>query len=418
MFGRELAIEKMEKTVDLLLQGGQLLDPASGTEGRYDLAISEGKVVEIGADLSGLSAKTRVTLSGEYVVPGLVDMHCHLYPHFPVAQDGLSCIQADAHLLGQGVTTCVDAGTCGIRDYVRFRECFVLPARVRTLTMLNIATGGMVNIDTEQDPTQFLPGAVAGMAAAFPEIVAIKTAHYWVGKPFDTKHPAWASVDATLRAAALAGLPAMIDFQPTLPERSYEELILKKLRPGDIHTHMYAQQFPVLDAEGKVNPALWQARERGVLFDLGHGAQSFWFRNAVPALRQGFPPDTLSSDLYFDNVNGPVFGFLDILSKYWSMGMSLSDVIFKATKRPAEVLGHPELGDLAVGSGADVAVLAAHTGEFAFPDGGRTRMKGQKRLSCLMTIRGGEIVYDRDAKSLPDWESAPESYWVAPGVVW
>lgn len=405
-------------TVDLLLHGGHVIDPARALDGVFDVAVKDGKIFAVEPDLSHLHAAKQADVSGLYVTPGLVDMHCHAYPHFPLADDGLACIEADAHMFQHGVTTCVDAGTCGTRDFIQFKELFADKSRVRMLAMLNIASGGMVNLESEQDYHNFHPQAVAGMARAYPQlVVAIKTAHYWVGKAFDAAHPAWASVDATLEAAALAGLPAMFDFQPTLPERSYEDLILKKLRPGDIHTHMYAQQFPVLDEAGKVNSALHEARARGVLFDLGHGAGSFWFRNAIPALAQGFGPDTLSTDLYFDNVAGPVYGLTSILSKYWNMGMELPELIFRSTKRPAQVIGHPELGDLAPGACADIAVLEARTGSFGFADGGRARMAGTKKLECVMTVREGSIVYDLNALALPQWETAPAPYWHAPGVL-
>lgn len=406
-----------EFLADLILQGGHLIDPSNQRDGIFDIAIKDGRILAIEKDLSHLSAPKSVSLSGLYVVPGLIDMHCHVYPHFPLAVDGLPCIEADAHMFQNGVTTCVDAGTCGTRDFIRFKEEIMDHSNVRILAMINIANGGMVNLETEQDYHNFQPEAVAGLAKAYSKsVVAIKTAHYWVGKPFDTLHPAWASVDATIKAAQLCDLPAMFDFQPTLPERSYEALILKKLRSGDIHTHVFAQQFPILQNE-KLNPALLQARKRGVLFDLGHGAGSFWFRNAIPAFKQGFVPDTLSTDLYFDNINGPVFGLTNVMSKYWSIGMELNEIIFRTTKRPAQIIGHPELGDLNIGSCADIAVLEAQTGNFGFADGGHARMHGTKKLDCVLTLRAGQVVYDINALTMPAWETADSPYWCSPGVL-
>ena len=208
-----------------------------------------------------------------------------------------------------------------------------------------------------------------------------------------------------------------MDFQPNLPKRTYEDLILKKLRPGDIHTHVFAQQFPILDSEGKVNASLIDARKKGVLFDLGHGAGSFWFRNAIPAYQQGFYPDVISTDLYMDNVAGPVINLLHVMSKYLSMGMPVKEVVYRTTKRPAEVIGHKELGDLRIGGCADVAVLHIKEGKFGYGDSGRTRMNGNRRFECVMTIRNGEIVYDPNALSMPEWETAPKAYWTPPGVL-
>ena len=403
---------------DILLTGGTVIDPANQLNEPMELAIKDGKIARVAKHIEKTSARKVVDVTGCYVTPGLVDMHCHRYPSFPVAEDGLACIHPEAHLFQTGVTTAVDAGTCGIRDFVHFKENLIDKTKVRVLAMINIADGGMVNLESEQRLSDFHPKAVAGMAASFPEtVVAIKTAHYWVGKPFTKEHPAWASVDRTLEAARLCGLPAMFDFQPTLPERSYQELVLEKMEAGDIHTHMYAQQFPVIDENGKVSEFLFIARERGVLFDLGHGAGSFWLRNAIPAWEQGFQPDTLSTDLYFDNVAGPVFGLTYIMSKYLNIGMPLEEIIFRTTLRPAQVIHHPELGTLSEGSCADVAVLSIAEGKFGFEDAGRAKMTGNKKLTCEMTIRAGEIVCDVNARAMCDWETAPEEYWHSPGVI-
>ena len=209
----------------------------------------------------------------------------------------------------------------------------------------------------------------------------------------------------------------MIDFQPNLPERTYEELILKKLRKGDIHTHVYAQQFPIVDERGKVNDIMFEARKRGVIFDLGHGAGSFWFRNAVPAYEQGFYPDTISTDLYADNMNGPVFNLLHIMSKYLAVGMPVEEVLYRTTKRPAEIIGHPELGNLRVGGVADIAVLKIRNGEFGFSDSGNAALPGTSMFECLLTVRNGEIVYNPMAYGMPYWKDAAEPYWHAPGVL-
>ena len=264
----------------------------------------------------------------------------------------------------------------------------------------------------------FVPEIAAAIVKSYPrQVLGIKTAHYWVGKPFDAEHPPWASVDATIQAAEASHSRALIDFQPTLPERSYPDLLLNKMRPGDIHTHMYAQQFPVLDDEGNISDFLWQAKKRGILFDLGHGSGSFWYRNAIPAFKQGYLPDTLSTDLYMNNITGPVFGLTHIMSKYLSIGMELIEVIRRVTINPAQMIGCDDIGRLSVGSTADLAAMKVLDGDFGFPDAGGAKMRGSKRIECAMTIRKGEIVYDPDARALPDWETAPAAYWVSPGVI-
>lgn len=407
-----------KKKADILLKNGIVLDPSQNLKQKADVRIVDGKIIEIGKDLTADKDVKIISVEGCYVTPGLIDMHSHVYPSFPLEKDGLPTIHPEAHMFQSGVTTVVDAGTCGSRDFIRFKEQIIDKSRLRIFAFINIASGGMVNLDSEQDIHEFHPEITAAMAKTFPDIVVgIKTAHYWVGIPFDREHPPWESVEQAVEAGNLCGKPVMADFQPNLPERTYEELVLKKLRPGDIHTHVYAQQFPVLDQEGKVNSFLFEARKRGVMFDLGHGAGSFWFRNAVPAYQQGFYPDVISTDLYLDNVAGPVINLIHVMSKYLSMGMSVEEVIYRTTKRPAEVIRHEELGDLRIGSCGDVAVFKVEEGKFSYADSGHARMNGTKRLECVMTIREGEIVYDPGALSMPVWETAPAAYWTSPGVL-
>lgn len=386
-------MDENARSCDLLIHGGTVIDPANHIFKICDVAVTGSTITAVGENLELVAHKT-IDAHGLFVTPGLIDMHCHCYPFFPLFHDSLPNIHPDAHMPHNGVTTAVDAGTCGIGDFSAFRRDLIDHAQVRVLAFLNIADGGMVRMDTEQEPSHFDPAGVAHLAKEHADVVVgIKTAHYWVGKPFDAAHPAWASIDATLHAAELSGLPCMIDFQPTLPERSYQAM-LQRLRPGDIHTHMYAQQFPVLNDAGQVSDFLWEARERGVRFDLGHGAGSFLFRNAIPAFEQGFYPDTLSTDLYLDNVAGPVVGLLHILSKYLSMGMPLDQVIARATIAPAQILQHPELGTLSPGAAADIALLQKIDSPIHFADSSGARMAGNVRLTCMGTMRAGKMLYN------------------------
>jgi dihydroorotase len=219
-------------------------------------------------------------------------------------------------------------------------------------------------------------------------------------------------VDRAVEAGNLCGKPLMVDFWPRPPERPYEELILKKMRPGDIHTHVFAQQFPVLDGGGKPNRFLLEARERGIIFDVGHGAGSFWFRNAVPAIRNGFTPDSISTDLHTHNIHGVVVDMQTTMNKILNIGVPLQEVIYRSTVTPAREIGHPELGHLSVGAEADVAVFKLATGDFSFVDCGKAKLRGDKKLECVMTLRAGEIVFDPGGLSMPDWADAPPAYWV------
>lgn len=401
---------------EYILKNGQVYDSEKRCFERKDIAVSNGKISAIEETVDRPGA-IEIDVNGKIVSPGLIDMHTHIYPLCGMTEDTLPMIDGEAHMFKNGVTTAVDAGSCGCKDFFDFRERFIERSKLRILAFINIAHAGMVSMASELEPRNFYVETAASIAREIPEVVGVKTAHYHVGKPFDKEHPAWASVDAAVKAGELSGKPVMADVQPYLPGRPYEELILERLRPGDIHTHVYAQQFHILDENNKIQQFMIQARERGTIFDLGHGAGSFWFRNAIPAYEQGFYPDTLSTDLYLHNVNGPVYGLLNVMSKYLSIGMPLEEVLYRTTARPAEVLGRPELGKLEVGMEADIAVLGLEEGKFGFADSGNARMDGAYMLECFLTVRNGELVYNPMAYGMPDWKSAPETYRIAPGVI-
>ena len=402
---------------DLVIQGGTVIDPANGIHARMDVGITAGKIARTALDLP-VSPGTRVIdAAGLYVTPGLLDIHTHVYPFRPTEKSYIESVNADAHLFSSGVTTTVDAGTAGWEHFLDFKETTLDRASVRILAFLNIARSGMVDAGSEQVLADLEPRIAASLARAFPGIiVGIKSAHYWTRLPWDADHPAWASVERAVEAGDLCELPVMVDFWPRPPERPYPELLLNKLRPGDIHTHVFAQQFPILSAQGKVNDFLFEARARGVIFDLGHGAASFWFRQAVPAFRGGFSPDTLSTDLHMGNINGPVVGMQNILSKFLNIGMPLAEVIYRTTQRPAQVISRPDLGTLSPGAEADVAVFDLREGSFAFADCGQARMAGSHKLECRLTLRAGKVVYDPSGLSMPAWEHAPAAYWETPDL--
>jgi dihydroorotase len=218
--------------------------------------------------------------------------------------------------------------------------------------------------------------------------------------------PEWIAVDRGVEAGTLANIPVMVDFAEFRPERPFQELVLKHLRPGDIYTHQYLQVVPMLDAQGQVLPYLFEARKRGIIFDVGHGAGSFFFRQAIPAIKQGFVPDSISTDLHADSMNAGMKDMLNLMSKFLNMGMSLDEVIACSTWHPAHEIHHEELGSLSVGSDADVAVLRLVHGKFGFVDSGHLRMNGDKMLVGEMTVRDGKIVWDLNGMSAQDWENA------------
>ena len=400
---------------DLLLTGGHVIDPQNGLDAILDVAIQDGKIAGIGSSIVSRQAAQTIDLSGLILTPGILDIHTHVYPFKPSSKSYVESMHTDAHLLASGVTTTVDAGTAGWEHFLDFKEGTIDRMKVRILAFLNIARSGMVDASSEQNPAHLDPNIAASLVKAYPDIlVGIKTAHYWTRDPWDAVHTPWASVDKAIEAAEMCGKPIMVDFWPRPPERPYPELILKKLRPGDFHTHVFAQQFPVLHESGKVNDFMFAARQRGVLFDLGHGAASFWFRNAVPAVEGGFPPDTISTDLHMANINGPVVSMQQTMSKMLNMGMPLVEVIQRSTSIPARLIGHPELGSLTPGAEADIAVFQLHTGSFSFADCGRARLSGSQKMECRLTIRRGEILFNPSGLGMPEWQSAPASYWEMP----
>lgn len=399
--------ENGSPSFDLILKGGHVLDPRNNISRVMDVAVKGGKIARLAEGIPPSAGDTVVDVSHLYVVPGLIDMHVHLDPrYFPGG------IVADGQSFSSGITTMVDAGSIGAANFGDFKEQVIDKSKTRVLAFLNVVDLGMGG-PHEQDVSRMVPEVAAGVAQAYPDlIVGIKVAHYWTRQPYDAEHGPWDNVDRGVEAGRLCEKPLMVDFWPR-PERTYAELILEKMRPGDIHTHVFAQQFPIIDDDGKVNDILFQAQERGVIFDVGHGGGSFWFRNAVRAVEQGFAPDSISTDLHTGNVaNGLVTNVLNVMSKFLNMGLDLEDVIEKATDAPAREIGHPELGSLDVGAWADIAVLALEKGDFGFIDCGRAKMRGDRKLRCVLTVHDGDIVYDPEGLSMPLWEEAPSDYWV------
>ena len=226
-------------------------------------------------------------------------------------------------------------------------------------------------------------------------VVGIKTAHY--------AGPEWTPVERAVEAGMIANIPVMVDFGDFRPERPYQELVLKKLRPGDISTHMYLGAVPMLDEQGRVLPYLFEARKRGVIFDVGHGGGSFLFRQAVPAVRQGFVPDSISTDLHITSMNAGMKDMLNVMSKFLNMGMSLDDVVARSTGNPAREIKRADLGTLSVGGPADIAVLRLERGNFGFVDTFGARMRGTQKLVCELTVRNGVVVYDLNGITREDW---------------
>jgi dihydroorotase len=411
--GSKVLAQAQAAHYDLLLKGGHVIDPANNLDRVADVGISAGKIAAVAETIPASAAGKVVDVTGLYVTPGLIDIHFHvghggapLNWFEPEARSRTAPLGVPADIaLAAGVTTVVDAGTAGADTFLEEKEEVIDHAKVRVLAFLSIVADGM-NGGLEQTVDQMDPQLCAQTIRKFPDlIVGVKTAHYWTDKPWDALHAPWDAVDRAEECGKLASVPVMFDFWPR-PERPYAELILKKMRPGDIHTHVFAQQFPILLADGKLNPTLTEARRRGVVFDVGHGAGSFWFRNAVPAVKQGFIPDSMSTDLHLGDFT--VLSMTEVMSKFLAMGVPLEDVIRRSTVNPAKEIRRPELGTLSVGGEADVAVLEVLHGHFGYIDAGYARMDGNVKVVARMTIRAGRIVYDPSGLSMVEWEKAPK----------
>jgi len=413
-----VSIAQVSPRYDLLLKGGHVIDPANHINEIRDVAVFHGKIAAVEKDIPADQAGKVVDVSKLYVTPGLIDIHYHI-GHGGAPLNWFTP-EARAHALPlgippdmalqSGVTTIVDAGTAGAEAFLQEKEEVIDHAKVRVLAFLNIVANGMGG-GLEGSLDEMDSKLCAATIKKYPDlIVGVKTAHYWTKEPWDAEHVPWAAVDRAIECATLANVPVMYDFWPR-SERTYEDL-LKKMRPGDIHTHVFAQQFPIILADGKVNPALAEARARGVIFDVGHGAGSFWFRNAVPAEKQGFIPDSMSTDLHTGDYN--VVSMNNVMSKFLAMGVPLDDVIRRSTVNPAAEIRRPELGTLSIGKDADIAVLELTKGHFSYIDCGVARMDGNVKLTARMTIRAGRISYDPSGLSMVEWEKARPQYFNNP----
>ena len=383
---------------DVVLQGGTLIDAKNGISARRDVAIAGGKIAAVAPNIAASEAKQVVDVSGLYVAPGLVDLHVHVFSGDGPEYMGVSSVSPDDHSFRNGVTTMVDAGSSGWKSFPDFKRRTIDRSRTRVLAMLNIVGTGMGGgTTTEQNTADMDPEATADRVKQYREhIVGIKTAHFIA--------PNWTAVDQALEAAKRAGVPLMVDFGQFSAGRPFEELVTKRLRPGDIYTHTYLPSVPMLDASGKVRDYLFEARKRGVIFDVGHGGGSFVFRHAVPALQQGFFPDSISTDLHITSMNAGMKDMLNVMSKFVNMGMTVDQVIAASTWHPARQIKREELGHLTAGAIADVSVLRLETGQFGFVDVEGKRMKGNKRFAAELTLKGGRIVWDRNGLSREDWD--------------
>jgi dihydroorotase len=376
---------------DLLLKGGMLIDPAQSIHSVHDVAFVDGRVARLGSGLAPTQAAEVVDCTDRIVAPGMIDLHVHVF--WGVSYLG---IEADPNCIAKGVTTAVDAGSAGADAFPGFRKYVIDVSETRLLALLNIASQGMLT---------------AGMGELFdlryasvPRAVAMIEKHRDVimGVKVRLTKDTIVSEASGLRplylareAADTVGLPIMVH-PPAAWCDSLDE-ILRVMRSGDILTHCFhGMDCGILDAEGKVRKAVYDALERGVIFDVGHGAGSFKWDVAELALKQGVQPQTISSDLHVFNLNGPVFDLATTVSKFLYLGLSLDEALGKVTTTPAQAIRmSDQIGTLKVGAWGDAVVFELREGSFELRDSdGQVRI-GRQMLAPITVIRAGKIYRGR-----------------------
>jgi dihydroorotase len=368
---------------DLLIRNGTVCDPARNLKRRADVGIRGDRIAAIEDSLPASRGREVIDAAGQYVTPGLVDLHTHCY----WGATGLG-VSADPIAARSGVTTWVDAGSFGCTQAEGFRKFIVEPAKVRIFGFVYLYPD---NRNPDMDPVKYVRSF---MKRTGQTVVANKDillgVKLQVGSNMNGKY----SYDFLKIARELCDtykIPMMAHISFSPPET---DQVMELMRAGDVVTHCYNRHtLGILDNDGKVKPSVRDARARGVLFDVGHGLGSFNFEAARKALADGFVADTISTDIYNQNDKGPVFDLPTTMSKMMHLGMSFDDVLLRTTIAPARIVGRVEgLGTIAVGSPADVAVLTVEDGEFPLVDSQKNAVTAKQRVRATQTICKGRRV--------------------------
>jgi dihydroorotase len=384
---------------DTVITGGEVIDPGSGKVGQFDVAILDGRVAAVEAGLDASEARHRIDAAGKYVTAGLVDLHTHVY--WGATYWG---IEADPVAARTGVTTWIDVGSAGAYSFPGFREWISGPAQSRVYALLNLSSIGLIAPTWELSNPDYLD---VGLAAEMVErnrdvILGIKAR-------IDKNTCRGVGIEPMKKARELAdrvGLPLMVHIGTAPP--GIEELV-PYLRPSDILTHCFTwQDMGIMGPDGKIRPEIAQLQKDGLILDVGHGTGSFGFEVAEAMLAQGILPDCISTDIHQLAQQGPMFDMPTTLSKFLSLGMSLPDVIERATVRPARAIGLDHLGTLKPGSVADVAVFRLETGHFSYYDVRMEHRSGEARLVSELTLLEGHEMPKLPEKETHFWAKLPE----------
>jgi len=378
-----------DQPYDLLIKNGRVIDPKNQLDSILDVAIVKEKIAKIAKTIPASQARKVVDATGLIVTPGLIDIHTHVFVGSRPDKfaDGILSLSPDDFTFKSGVTTVVDAGTSGWRNFPLFKSQVIDKSQTRVLAFLNIAGAGMSGDPDQQDVSDMDSKMTSLMVQKYPQvIVGIKIGHY-EGKE-------WTPFETALEAASKSAVPLFVECH--LPQLSLEEQ-LNRMRPGDIITHSFekvSERMTVVDEQDHIRPFVLDAKKKGILFDVGHGGAGFWFSQAIPAFKQGLWPNSFGSDLHRFSMNAGMKSMLNIMSKYLNMGMPVEDIILRATWSAAKSIKRNDLGNLSEGAVADIAVLSLLNGNFGFVDAGGIKLEGNRKLEAELTIRAGKIVWD------------------------
>jgi len=384
---------------DLLIKNGHVIDPKNQIDSILDVAIANGKIARISKNIPAAQASKVIDATGLFVTPGLIDIHTHVFVGTKPDKfaDGILSLSPDDFTFKSGVTTVVDAGTSGWRNFPLFKTQVIDKSQTRVLAFLNIAGSGMSGDPDQQDLNDMDSKLSSLIVQKYPEIiVGIKIGHY--------EGSEWTPFENALAAAKKSDVPLLVECH--LPQLSLEEQ-LNRMRPGDIITHSFekvSERMTVVDEQGHIRPFVLAAQKKGILFDVGHGGAGFWFSKAIPAFKQGLLPNSFGTDLHRFSMNAGMKSMLNIMSKYLNMGMPIKDIILRATWNAAKSIKRNDLGNLSEGAVADITVLSILNGKFGFVDAGGIKLEGNRKLEAELTIRAGKIVWDLNGLAAQEWK--------------
>ncbi len=371
---------------DILIRGGEVVDPSQNLCAVRDVAVADGRIVALQPQIEPAEARCIIDARGQTVTPGLIDLHVHVYPHCPIG------LQPDPLCAAGGVTTMLDAGSAGSYNFTPFRRDVIDRAETQIFALVNLSCAGLVaaNLGELMDRRYADPDGVVATIRQHADVavgVKIRAGAHIIGQG----EQGWANLRDAIRAARESGTWLMVhigECPMPLPE------LVNELAPGDCITHCFkGGSTRVLNDDGHIWDEVRAAADRGVIFDVGHGFGSFQWEVVEAALAQGFEPTTISTDLHIKNLHGPVYDMPTTMSKFLMLGVPLERVVEMSTTRPAQVLGQQgELGTLALGTVADIAVLDRQQGSFRFTDSYRQHRTGSELLTAAVTIRRGQIV--------------------------